>query len=136
MIYAVLAGVLVVAVLLVVGVAAFFLFAPGPKRWRAYNKASKYLSADLWEEALRGAEAMLPEVRGNAAWENRVKQLAGEAHQRGAEHAIKDRDFEVALEHSLAAAELLELDPNDQRASVLEAMLAEVRRLFAAGPEK
>lgn len=134
--YAILAVVIAVVILLIGGVVGFFLFAPGPRRWRAYNRATRFLSADQWEQALGAAEVMLPEVRGNPAWETRVKNLAGEARQRGAEHALKERDYETALEHSLAAADFLGLDPNEQRDSVVESMLAEVRRQFAAGPDK
>src|SRR2546423_3497605 len=133
---AVLAIVVVLLVLLVLGVAGFFLFAPGPRRWRAYHRASKALAADDWETALTGAESMLPEVKGNAAWQTRVKNLAGEAHQRAVDHALKAREFDVALEHALSAADHLGLDPDEQRGRVTEAMLAETRRLFAAGPDK
>src|SRR6516162_6194952 len=101
MITAVLISAVVLVFLVILGVVAFFLFAPGPRRWRAFNKASRLLESDHWEEALARTEAMLPEVRGNAAWEKRVSNLAGEAHQRGAEHALKARDYETALEHTL-----------------------------------
>src|SRR5262245_24522302 len=123
--------ILVTVVLALLGVAAFFLFAPGPRRWRAFHKANKLLADDAWAEALSRAEALLPGVKGNPAWVGRVKNLAGEAHQRATDHALKDRDFDGALDHALTAADYLGLDPAEQRTRIVDAMLAEVRRQFA-----
>ncbi len=59
-----------------------------------------------------------------------VANFAGECHQRAVDQR-QDRAFESALEHSLQAAGLLGLDQGEQRGRVVEAILAEVRRLFA-----
>jgi len=48
---------------------------------------------------------------------------------------LKEKHFEEALRHSLEAGARLGLDQSDQRTHIVEAMLAEARRLFAAGTE-
>src|SRR5262249_61029404 len=49
--------------------------------------------------------------------------------------AMKEARFEEAWGPAAAAARELELDEGEQKTRVLDAMLAEVRRVFAAGPE-
>jgi tetratricopeptide (TPR) repeat protein len=124
--------VLAAIVLIGLGIALYFLLAPGPKRWRTFYRAQKLLDAGSWEEALAVAESLrdkgLPGV-----WGVRQRNLAGECHQRAVDQSLKARDFEGALRHANEAAQLLNLDENDQRGRVVEAMLAEVRRLFAEG---
>ena len=111
----------------------FFVFAPGPRRGRAFRAAQKQLDAGEWESALAAVEALGP-GRLPESWRKRLDDLAGEAHQLGRDDAIKARRFDDALRHALEASELLDLDAADERGRVVEAALAEVRRLYAAGP--
>ena len=47
----------------------------------------------------------------------------------------KGKEYEDALQHSLKAAALLGTPEADARAKVIDAMLAEMRRQFAGGPD-
>jgi tetratricopeptide (TPR) repeat protein len=123
--YLVLAG-LAIGLLVVL----YLGFAPGPRRRRAFRRAQKLLAGGSWKEALALVESL--DRKGiSQGWRVRLRNCAGECHQRAVDQALKERNFEDALEHSLQAARLLGLDENDQRGRVVEAMLAEVRRLFA-----
>jgi tetratricopeptide (TPR) repeat protein len=117
-----------------IGVALYFVLAPGPRRWRAFSRAQKLLDSGAWQESLAIADSLragrLPE-----AWQARLRNLAGECHQRAVDQSLKGRQFEEALAHSRQATELLGLDENEQRNRVVEAMLAEVRRRFAEGTD-
>src|SRR5206468_6898001 len=46
--------------------------------------------------------------------------------------AVQSKHFEKGLEYHLQGAELLNINPAEVRASLIERMLAEVRELFAA----
>jgi tetratricopeptide (TPR) repeat protein len=124
---------LAIVVAIVAGIALYFVFAPSPRRWRALYRAQKLLEAGDWQGSLALSRSFLGRVKGNQAWEARFKNLAGECHQRAVDHALKERNFDDALTHAADAAALLGLDADEQRDRVVEAMLAEVRRLFAAG---
>lgn len=111
----------------------YLLFAPGPRRTRAFRRAEKLLADGAADAALAVVEQLQP-ARQPAAWRQRLAQLAGEAHQHKVELLLKERQFDRALHHATAAAALLQQDADDARKRVVEAALAEVRRLFAAGP--
>jgi tetratricopeptide (TPR) repeat protein len=122
-----------VAVVVFAGLAGLWLLlGSGPRRWRAFRRAQRLLDAGAWEEALAGARA-LRRPGLSQAWQGRLRNLEGESHQRAVDTAIKECQFEDALEHALASADLLALDAGEQRTRVVEAALAEARRLFAAG---
>src|SRR5262249_2638114 len=106
---------------------------PGPRRVRAYRRAQRLLNEGAWEPALALAESLRSNPNLSKLWKQRLDKLAGEGHEQAAADAIKGRRYEDALEHALASAPLLQLGEAEQRTRVLEAMLAEVRRLFAAG---
>jgi tetratricopeptide (TPR) repeat protein len=128
MLYVLLAGVVV----FVVAVVLWLGLGPGPCRWRAFRRAQRLLEGGGWEEAL-ALVSQLRRPRLSEAWQGRLRNLEGECHQRAVDQALKDRRFEEALEHALKSADLLALDADEQRSRVVEAALAEVRRLFAAG---
>ena len=69
------------------------------------------------------------------AWKDRLRILAGESRQAATDASLKGKEYEDALQHSLKAAALLAAPEADARAKVIDAMLAETRRLFAAGPD-
>lgn len=112
------------------GVVLYLALGPNPRRWRAYRRAQKLLDAGDWQPALDLVAAMQPE-RQSSAWRARLENLAGESHQRAVEDLIKEKSFEDALGHADQVAELLHLDPTEQRDRVFEATLAEIRRLYA-----
>jgi tetratricopeptide (TPR) repeat protein len=108
-------------------------FGRGPRRRRAFARAGRLLEAGNWAEALTITEGLRASGGLSAQWQARLRNLAGECHQRAAEEALKDKRYEDALQHLLTAAPLLKQDEAEQRSRVVEAMLAEARRLFAAG---
>lgn len=116
-----------------VGIALYLLFAPGPRRWRAYHRAQKYVKEGNWLDALQLVTSLRPD-RLSSAWQARLHHVAGEAHQLGVDATLKKKEFEEALVHAREAAELLDLAAGEQETRVIEASLAEVRRLFAVGP--
>src|SRR5262245_24738000 len=124
----VVAGVVLFAVLL----ALWLALGPGPRRWRAYRRAHRLVGGGARERALARV-GQLRRGRLSDAWKGRLRNLEGECRQRAVDHALKGRRFEEALEEALASASLLALDAEEERARVVEAALAEVRRLFAQG---
>lgn len=111
-------------------IACYYLFAPGPRRWRAYQRARRLLDGGAWQEAL-ALTAYLRAGRLNPTWQGRLRNLAGECHQLAIDETLKEKAFEEALEHALDAADLLGLNAAEQRGRIVEASLADVRRLFA-----
>jgi hypothetical protein len=93
-------------------------FGRGPRRRRAFARAGRLLEAGNWMEALTITEGLRASRGLSEQWQARLRNLAGECHQRAAEEALKDKRYEDAAEH---------------RSRVVEAKLAEARRLFDAG---
>ena len=124
--------VLIPVIVLALLFGAWQAFGPGPCRRRAYARAQRLLEAGQWREASvviephRAASGQPPD------WERRWQKAAGEVQQLASDQAIKDRRYEEALRHALIAGSLLGVAEADQRARVIEPILAEVRRLFAA----
>jgi tetratricopeptide (TPR) repeat protein len=123
----------IVAVAVLVLLGLWLIFGPGPRRSRAFRRAVRLLEHGDWAGAMRLASTLQNTTRLSAVWQGRLRTLAGECHQRAADAALKDKRFEDGMEHVRQAATLLKGNEADERARVLDAMLAEVRRLFAAG---
>jgi tetratricopeptide (TPR) repeat protein len=126
-------AVLAVVLLLIVLAVLWQVLGRGPRRRRAFARAQRLLAQGAWAEALAVLEALRAEPRLSAVWQARVRNAAGEAHVLGGEQLLKEKRYEESLQHFLTAAPLLAVDEGEQRARVIDAMLAEVRRLFAAG---
>jgi tetratricopeptide (TPR) repeat protein len=126
-------AVLALVLLFGLSLSLWLAFGPGPRRSRAFGRAQRLLESGAWAAALAEVEAQRGASGLSEAWQGRLRNAAGECHQRAADEALKEKRFEGALEHVLAAAELLGQDVAEQRLRVQEAMLAEARRLFAAG---
>jgi tetratricopeptide (TPR) repeat protein len=107
----------------------------GPRRHRAFRQAQRLLDEGKWKDALDILTALNEESSLSLMWQDRIRALAGECHQLAADQLLKEKQFEEALRHSLEAGARLGLDLAEQRGRVVEAMLAEVRRLFARGME-
>src|SRR5437879_6412094 len=111
----------------------FFLwlkFGRGPRRRRKYRRAQLLLKSGAWHEAL-GLVRDLQARRQSVSWQRRLRRLEGECQRAAGAAALQAKDYEAGLEHSLRAAQLLEVNEVEVRVSVVETMLAEVRRLFA-----
>ena len=131
--------VVIACIAVLVGVAllsggAYLLIGPGPVRSRGFHRARRALEQGDWRGALTTVESLrnpgLP-----AAWQDKLRILAGESRQAATDAALKEKHYEEALEHSVQAAMLLGTPEADARAKVIDAALAEVRRQFAAGPD-
>jgi tetratricopeptide (TPR) repeat protein len=122
-----------VGLILLVG-GLYVIVGPGPVRMRAFNRARRALEHGDWRNALSTVEA-LRKARLSPVWEERSRTLAAECRQAATDGALKDKRYEEALEHSIQAASLLGTPEPDARARVVDAMLAEVRKLFAAAPD-
>jgi tetratricopeptide (TPR) repeat protein len=118
-----------------VGLLLWQILGSGPRRGRALARARRAVQQNKVRDALQIVQALKAEPNLSAKWQKRLRLEAGEFHQLAADEAIKERRFEEAWGHAAAAAREMELDEDEQKSRVLDAMLAEVRRLFAAGPE-
>jgi tetratricopeptide (TPR) repeat protein len=109
----------------------WLLWGSGPRRNRAFNRARRLLQPGAWQDALKLAQEM-QKRRLSPRWHGRVRNLEGECYHAASRAALEAADYEAALDHALCAAELLNIDVRQARRTVIEAMLAEARRLFAA----
>ncbi len=107
-------------------------FGTGPRRRRAYVLAQRLLGEGKWREAMPIVEPRRTAPGQTPEWQKRWQKAAGEGQQLAADQAIKEKHYEDALKYALTAGPLLSLAEIDQRTRVIEAMLAEVRRLFSA----
>jgi tetratricopeptide (TPR) repeat protein len=111
----------------------WLVFGRAPRRHRAYRRARRFLHQGNWEEALAAARELLQIGRLSPQWQGRVRNLQGECHHVAGEAALKQKNFEDALRHYATAADFLQLSGAELRSRVVEAMLADALRLFAAG---
>ncbi len=125
----------VVSAIVVLGVVLglWLSFGRGPRRLRSFHRAQRLLEQGSWTEAMQILIGLQADPGLSPAWQARLRGAAGECHQRAADQALKEKRFEDGMEHALRAAALLEENEGEQRARVLDATLAEARRLFAAG---
>jgi tetratricopeptide (TPR) repeat protein len=124
--------VLLVAVLLLV---LWLKFGRAPRRWRAWRRAQRLLDEGRWQDSLGEVMTLQAEPGLSPEWQQRLARIAGECHQLAGNQALKAGQYEESLQHFLQTAAFLQLDPQQQRDQVIEAMLAQVRRLFAASTE-
>jgi tetratricopeptide (TPR) repeat protein len=129
-------------IILVIGVFVFslalclwLLLGRGPRRHRAFRQAQRLIEQGNWKEALDILTALNVEGRLSPVWQDRLRSAQGECHLLAADQLLKKKQFEDALRHSLEAGSRLGLDLAEQRGRVVEAMLAEARRMFAASIE-
>jgi tetratricopeptide (TPR) repeat protein len=126
---------LIVVFVLSLALCLWLLLGRGPRRHRAFRNASHLLDRDDWQQALDILTALQSEPQLSSVWQDRLRTTAGECHQHAADHLLKEKQFEEALRHALEAGACLGLDQAEQRTQIVEAMLAEARRLFASGVE-
>jgi tetratricopeptide (TPR) repeat protein len=127
---AVLYGSFAAVAVLVSGV-SYWLFGPGPRRSRAYQRAQRLLHKGEWQEAL----TIIKELRTgrlSQLWRGRLHSAEGECRHTAAQKCLCNKHYESSLAHFHSAAELLHLDTAEMRSQVVEAMLADLRQQFAA----
>jgi hypothetical protein len=125
------------ALALLLLVVLWLLLGRGPRRRRKFQRARRLLQQGAWQEALTLARELQAPRRLSALWRGRLRNLEGECHRAGGAAALQAHDYETGQEHALRAAQLLNVNEVEVRASVIEAILAEIRQCFAAtsGPD-
>jgi tetratricopeptide (TPR) repeat protein len=131
----------IVAGSLVLLVIFWLIFGRGPRLRRALRRLEVLLDEGHWDEALQQIEplqrfsglSLQSEATPPNAGTQRLRRLAARGHRAAADAELKEKKYEEALQHALRAAQLQNHPEAEARAIVVDAMLAEVRRLFAAG---
>jgi tetratricopeptide (TPR) repeat protein len=123
-------GVLLLALL----VAGWLIFGPGPRIRRAVRRAQNDLQQGDWRQALESIQRW-----GRPSWRSprqlaQLERLEGKCYRAAGVAALLDKRFEEGLENFRRAARLFHADEQEAFHEVVEAMLAEVRRLFSAPP--
>jgi tetratricopeptide (TPR) repeat protein len=112
-------------------VAAWLVWGRGPRRRRGLRAARQQLKAGNWQDALE----QLKRIRGigfpSASWLKTFDAFEADCLHAASEAAIDDKKFEEALELGHRAAKILDEPEHEVRVSVQNAMLREIRRLFA-----
>jgi tetratricopeptide (TPR) repeat protein len=111
---------------------AYLVFGRGPRLRRALKRVHHHLRQGEWHPALALVRDLQSKVNPASSWAARLRTAEGECLRVAGVAAVKAGDFEKGLEYHLAAAPLLNLNELEVRGSVIEYMLAEVRRLFAS----
>src|SRR5262249_33731664 len=114
----------------------WLVFGRGPRRAPAFRRAPRLPKSGDWHKAPDMGRTLQGWGRHPAVWQGRLRNAEGECHHVAGDEALQARRFEESREHYLRAAELLNLDERALHERVIEAMLAEARRLFATGFDK
>jgi tetratricopeptide (TPR) repeat protein len=122
---------LAVLVVFLLALCLWLLLGQGPRRSRAFHQAQRLLAGGNWKGALDILTLLNAEAPIAPMWQDRFRTAVGECHQRAADQLLEEKQFEEALRHALEAGARLELNLAEQRNRIVEAMLAEARRLFA-----
>jgi tetratricopeptide (TPR) repeat protein len=123
----------VVAVVLIGLVALWLTYSKWPGRYRARRKIQDALQRKAWAEALEAVKELDALGPLPPAWEGRARFGEGEAYRLAAEEALAGGNYEEALRRYRDSARIRGLDDPTARAPVIDAMLAEVRRMTGAG---
>jgi tetratricopeptide (TPR) repeat protein len=122
-----------IVLFLVLAVLLWQTFGRGPIRRRGLRRAERLLEQQQWQEALAIIRGLQSQANLPHAGQTRLWKAEGRCHQAAADEALRAKAFETALDSSLKAAHLLNRSEVEAKAAVVEAMLAELRRLFAEG---
>jgi tetratricopeptide (TPR) repeat protein len=109
-------------------------------RFRGPDRAIRIARRALERNDIDGALVVLGRIRPNPgspakSWHAEQKLLETECLYAAAEAALRDRRFADALEYYKVVAGLVGIEQADASRRVVEAMLAEARRLSAAAPD-
>ncbi len=124
-------GVVVVVLALIVFV-FWQLYGPGPRRRRGLKRVRGKLHQGFWKEALEHVARLRKIGLPSQRWQQRFNQAEGECLQVASRIALRDKEFEDALEHGLKAAAHLGRTEAEVRQTVQAAMLEEIRLLSSA----
>lgn len=121
---------------LLVMLGGWLVFGSGPRRRRGLNRVERLLQASDWNGALQLAQA-LRQGTMSVHWRARVRRAEAKCLQAAAAAAWKEKQYEQSLDLEFRAGQLLGRSEVEVRSGVIEAMLAEARRCFAAsaGPD-
>src|ERR1700722_12847570 len=124
------------ALLLVVVVAGWWLVrGRWPRPRLAFKRGLLLLHNGDWRGGLEAVERLKALGPLLGQWEGRVRNLEGECQRAAAATALTEKRFEESLEHYRVADQLLNLNENDDRDRVLEALRGEIHRLYAEGKD-
>ncbi len=115
----------------VVLLGGWLLLGRGPRLRRGLKQVQRLRRQGDLHNALKLVHELQSTIRPGSKWEGRLRTAEGECRRDAGIAAVRAGAYEDGLEHHLRAAELLNLNPAEVRNSVIEQMLAEVRRLFA-----
>ncbi len=123
--------------LVVLALVLWLVFGRGPRRRRGMKRARLRLREGAWPDALERVRKLRHLGRPSRGWQKTFDHFEAECLGAAAKAALDEGDFEQALAHSITAAHLRGRDDLEVRVGIQSAMLAEVRRLFAAtrGPD-
>ena len=125
-----------VAVVLAIFAAIFItlwqLYAPGPRRRRGLKRVRTKLQQGFWQEALEHVGRLRRIGLPSQAWQKRFDQAEGECLHAASAAALKEHEFEEALERGMKAAHLLGRTEAEVKQAVQAAMLEEIRQLSSA----
>lgn len=123
------------ALLLIVALVGLWLVkGRGPRRRRAYRRGQRLLHEGNWPGALAAVEQVKALGPLAPEWQGRSRNLEGECQRAAASAALTEKKYEAALQHFRTANEFLGLSDSDDRSRVLDAMRAELYRLFTTSP--
>jgi len=120
--------ILVFGILIIGG---WLILGRGPRRRRRYQRALRLLEKGSWSEALEELGRIQSLGLLSQSWQARVRRVEGECYRLEGENALCEKRFEEALESLLKSARLLDKDEKEYRTRVIDATLAEIRRLFS-----
>jgi tetratricopeptide (TPR) repeat protein len=123
--------------LVVLLILLWLVFGRGPRRRRVYRRTRHLLQQGAWRDAIVAVRELQALGPLSAQWEGRSRNAEGECLRAAGVAALGEKDYEKALEHHLAAAQLLGLNVAEVRNQIVGSMLQEVYRHFAtAGVEE
>lgn len=122
----------IVLLLVALGVGLWLIGGRGPCRRRAYRRARRFLHEGKWQEALAAVREVQALGPLSPSWEGRARHIEGECQRAAGQAFLAAKDHEKSLEHFRAAACLLHLDETPFRECVVDALLGDIRGLFAA----
>ena len=115
-------------------VVLYLLLGRGPRFRRAFGRIQHQLHLNQFAEALTAVRALQQLGPHPAAWEGQLRNAEGEALRQSGEADLAAKQYEPSLEQLLTSARLLGTPESAARERVVNAMLAEVRRLFGTAP--
>lgn len=123
----------------VVGIAVIFSLAgglwlwcaPGPRCRRGLERARRHLEEADWWRALETLRQMKQRGVPPPAWRERLADTEAQAHETAGAVLLQEKNYEDALAHYVQAAEVRQVSRAEMHRRVLQAMLADLRGLFA-----